>query len=173
VTFSGGEPLLQPDFLLAALQAARDTGLHTAVDTCGFADPELVRRAAALTDLWLYDLKLVDDARHRSATGASVEPILANLAALDRAGATLWLRVPLIPGVNDDAANLDGLGRAIAGLSRRHPVFLLPYHREGAQKRQQLTGSDPAAELAPPGEGAIAAAVARLGGHGLDIHVGG
>ena len=134
VTFSGGEPLLQAAFVTAALARLQAEGVHTALDTCGFGRREDLLAAAAHADLVLYDLKLMDDDRHRAATGASNDVILRNLEALARVHRDIWIRIPIVPGVNDDEANLAATAafvRLLAGVRR---VDLLPYHPSGAAK---------------------------------------
>jgi len=106
VTFSGGEPLMQPQFLRALLEACRAHGLHAAVDTCGFGCTDHLLAVAPLTDLFLYDLKFMDDEPHRQYCGVSNRPILENLQALGRIHDRVWVRVPLIPGLNDTDENL-------------------------------------------------------------------
>jgi pyruvate formate lyase activating enzyme len=138
VTFSGGEPLLQPQFLRGLLEACRAHGLHTAVDTCGFACTDHLLEIAPLTGLFLYDLKFMDEAKHREFCGVSNAPILANLQRLSHAHANIWLRVPVIPGVNDDEANLAGIARFVAGLAGIRQVNLLAYHKSGVQKHARL-----------------------------------
>jgi pyruvate formate lyase activating enzyme len=173
VTFSGGEPLLQPDFLLACLQACRGRGVHTAVDTCGYTQKDVILAAAETTDLFLYDLKLVDDARHRAETGVSVEPILENLSALDGAGAKIWVRVPLIPGFNGDTDSLEAIGRTVAGLQNTGRIHLIPHHQAGEGKQVRLGGEAPALLPEKPGAETVAAAARLLEGFGLDVHIGG
>src|SRR5512140_3115252 len=102
VTFSGGEPTAQPMFLFAALDACRLEGLHTAVDTCGFAPRETMLAAAARADLLLWDVKTLVADRHLELTGVPLAPILENLEAVSRTAVPIWLRLPVIPGVNDD-----------------------------------------------------------------------
>jgi pyruvate formate lyase activating enzyme len=138
VTFSGGEPLMQYEFLHALLEECRIRGLHTAVDTCGFGCTDHLLSVAALANLILYDLKLMDDAAHRRYTGVSNGPILANLEALDQIHQNVWVRVPVIPGVNDDAGNLGAIARFAAGIHAVREVTLLPYHRTGVQKHKRL-----------------------------------
>jgi pyruvate formate lyase activating enzyme len=137
VTFSGGEPLSQPEFLLEMLEGCRRKRLHTAVDTCGMADPDVVRRAAALTDLFLFDVKMIDEERHRRFTGVSNARILENLRVLADARASVLVRLPLVPGVNDAPADVEQVGRFVSalGLSR---VDVLPYHRAGTGKYAAL-----------------------------------
>lgn len=138
VTFSGGEPLLHPEYLAAALDAARVQGLHTAVDTCGFAAPGDLAAVAGLTDLFLYDLKLVDPERHQRHTGASNDLILDNLARLAREHGCLWIRIPVIPGVNDDDAAASAAAAFLAPLPGVREVHLLPYHPTGEAKFARL-----------------------------------
>lgn len=172
VTFSGGEPLSQPGFLAELLRACRHHGVHTAIDTCGFACTRTLLDLAPWTDLFLYDLKLMDDARHRAQTGVSNQPILENLVALDRIHPQLWIRIPLIPGINDDAPNLDATARFLATLRHVRRVSLLPFHRTATPKTLRL-GRDPGlADLEPPSPEQIASAIHRFRGLGIDVTVG-
>jgi len=150
VTFSGGEPLAQPEFLAGLLIAARAGGLHTAVDTSGFASPVHLLGIAPLTDLFLFDLKLMDDARHRRFTGVSNRLILDNLTALARIHGALWIRMPIIPGVNDADDDLVAAARFIATLAGVQRVSLLPYHATGVAKHRQLGHREAAAGLRFP-----------------------
>jgi pyruvate formate lyase activating enzyme len=140
VTFSGGEPLMQPVFLLAALEACRSEGIHTAVDTCGFAHPGDLLSVAQQTDLFLYDLKIVNDRLHQQWTGISNSVILDNLRALGRIEANIWLRVPIFPGFNDAHSDLVAAARFAAMVPGVQQVNLLPYHRLG---RHKGNGQDP------------------------------
>ena len=138
VTFSGGEPLAQPDFLLECLRRCRRFGYHTAVETCGHVRWDDLAAAAALTDLFLYDLKQLDTARHEELTGAGNELVLENLEKLLATGAEVRVRVPVVPGANDDAASVAVLADFVA----RHPgirkLELLPYHPLGLHKYAAL-----------------------------------
>jgi pyruvate formate lyase activating enzyme len=138
VTFSGGEPLLQRDFLLALLQACRAREIHTVVDTSGFATWDTIDLIRPFTDLFLYDLKLIDDERHREFTGVTNQPILRNLHALSALGHPIVLRIPIIPDINDDDESLQQLTDFIAALPQRHPIELLPYHHIAIDKYLQL-----------------------------------
>ena len=137
VTFSGGEPLVQIDFLAEVLAACRAQGLHTAVDTSGAVPWTHFERILPTTDLFLYDLKLMDDAAHRWYTGVSNRQILENLVRLSAATDRLWVRMPVIPAVNDDEGNVR---RTIAFLQtiRFRRIHLLPYHELGRRKAAQL-----------------------------------
>ncbi len=170
VTFSGGEPLSQPTFLLEALGACRTEGLSTALDTCGFAPRESLLAAAALADVVLFDLKGMDDERHRASTGAPVTPILDNLRALCAVHPRVWLRLPLIPGHTDDADELDAAA-AFAATLRLEQICILPYHAFGTAKARQL-GHTPG-DFAPPSQDACARVLDRFLAHGLPARIGG
>jgi pyruvate formate lyase activating enzyme len=106
-------------------------------------------------------------------TGVPVGPILENLKALDGMGKTVWLRFPLVPGINDDAENLDAIGRFAAALQNTRRLHLLPYHKFGAEKYRSLGREVPMGELSAPSAEALDAAARRLGSHGLEVHLGG
>jgi pyruvate formate lyase activating enzyme len=152
VTFSGGEPLCQSGFLKTLLAGCRQRGIRTAVDTGGFAPKEHLLEIAAATDLILYDLKLMDAERHRAAVGLDNRGVLENLAALGMVHDSIWIRIPIIPGVNDDRANLE----ATANLALRTPgvrqVNLLPFHRTWHGKLRQLGKTVADDTIAPPSQ---------------------
>jgi len=150
VTFSGGEPLTQPAFLKAMLEACRAEGLRTAVDTCGFACTDVLLDVAGLSNLVLYDLKLMDDARHRQYTGVSNAPILANLRALARAHQNIWLRVPVIPGINDREEDWQAAAGFAAGLQGIRQVNILPYHKLGLFKSRRMNHPYALESVEPP-----------------------
>ena len=138
VTFSGGEPLAQPAFLLALLEASKERDLHTVVDTCGHAPQEILERVSGLVDLFLYDVKMMDPERHRAMTVVPNERILANLAWLSERGRNVIVRFPLVGGLNDDDENCRALGAWLAALPAPFPVDILPYHRIGLEKYGRL-----------------------------------
>ena len=163
ITFSGGEPLSQPQFLLECLRRSRRWGYHTAVETCGQARWEDLREAAQVTDLFLYDLKQLDSARHRALTGQGNELILRNLERLLGLGVAVTVRVPVVPGANDDRQSLS----ALAGFVARHrgirSVELLPYHPLGLHKYEALDIAWSQVEKPDPaGVEAMAAYVAEV-----------
>ncbi len=173
VTFSGGEPLAQPDFLLACLDACRAAAIHTAVDTCGLAPRELALAAASRADLLLWDIKHMDEARHRALTGAPLAPILANLAAVAEVGVTIWLRVAVIPGLNDDPDNFGALARLATATPNVQHLSLLPYHRTGTGKLDRLGRVGTAAQLAVPSAGRMHELAEALATRGIAATVGG
>ena len=173
VTFSGGEPLRQAEFLKAMLIACRGRGLHTAVDTCGFAPKSELLAIAPCVDLFLYDLKCMDEAQHLELCGVSNGRILTNLRALAGVHPNIWIRVPIIPGVNDQAGELDMMAAFLAGLPGVRQVNLLPYHRSGLHKFEQLGLECQVAHLTPPSSERMQAAVACFAAAGVPIKTGG
>ncbi len=138
VTFSGGEPFAQPAFLLELLERSKALGIHTAVETCGHADAGVMAESEPLVDLMLFDVKVADPARHEALTGASNAVILSNLRRLARQRhERLQVRVPIVPGWNDDAENLRAIARLGAELGLRS-VELMPYHELGKDKYTSL-----------------------------------
>ncbi len=173
VTFSGGEPLLQAPFVIECLRRLKDEGVHTALDTCGFARWPDLAEAAALASLVLFDVKLIDEARHREATGVSNAIILSNLKALSEVHANIWIRVPVIPGVNDDAANLDATADFLRSLPGIRQVELLPYHATGEAKFERV-GLDYALHgTASPSHARLEALATHFRARGLTTTVGG
>ncbi len=173
VTFSGGEPLLQLRFLEGMLEACRAAGLHTAVDTSGLAPLKHLLRIAPLTDLLLYDVKLVDEVRHRSHTGVSNATILSNLEALTRVHDAIWLRIPVVPGVNDDDANMQATAALAARLSSIRRVSLLPYHRLGADKLRRLKSTERLNRTEPPTRARMDELAAGFAAVGVTTTIGG
>jgi pyruvate formate lyase activating enzyme len=173
VTFSGGEPLAQPEFLAALLRACRAAGVRTAVETCGFAPWEDLEAAAAATDLFLYDVKLMDDAAHRAATGVGNALVLENLSRLSRAGHAVVARLPLVPGVNDGEANLAATAAFLRERTGVREVHLLPFHRLGGDKAARLGQPASMPDAPAPGAGALAAAAAPFERAGVRVVLGG
>ena len=172
-TFSGGEPLLQPDFLLALLQACKASEIHTALDTSGFAKWETIDRVRPLVDLFLYDLKLMDPLRHRKYTLVFNTRILDNLRRLSTLGHNIIVRVPVIPGINDDVGNLQALGRFAADLPGLNRIDLLPYHHAAMNKYERLHRTYRLPNLHTPSEDHLAEIAGVLEGYGLQVHIGG
>ncbi len=138
VSFSGGEPLLQVDFLENLLRACKSVGLHTALDTSGFAAWKILERVYEHVDLFLFDVKLIDERKHKQYTGVSNKLIQENLQRLSAAGARIWLRIPIVPGINDDNENIIGSARLAASLPGVEQVNLLPYHSSAEIKYNHL-----------------------------------
>ena len=138
ITISGGEPMMQFPFALALCRAAKEAGLHVALDTCGEAEWSDYEKILPFVELFLYDLKAMDPSRHRELTGIDNVRILNNLRRLDAAGCRISIRCPLIPGCNDDWEHLQGIADFVSGLKQVQEVTLLPYHAMGAGKSRRL-----------------------------------
>ena len=134
VTFSGGEALGQPEFLTACLERCWQEGIHTAVDTSGFAKWSVFEKILPHTDLFLYDLKHVDSRKHEEMTGVGNAVILENLKRIDGRGKPIWVRVPLIPGYNDGVENLRQIAEFTKTLTNVEKVSLLPYNGAAGAK---------------------------------------
>lgn len=136
VTFSGGEPLMQSGFLIEVLDAL--PGVHCAVETSGYAPQDVFLSVLERLDYVLMDIKLMDNEKHRRYTGVSNERILANARALIKSGKPCTLRIPLIPGVNDDLDNIEATARFAAGAGGGVSFELLPYHKTAGAKYEMI-----------------------------------
>ncbi len=143
VTFSGGEPLNQVDFLTELLSACHGYGLHTAVDTCGYASQDSFERIISLTDLFLYDLKIMDSKAHFAYTGTHNQQIIRNLRYLLSAGSKVHLRIPLVPEISDSETNIRQLHDFIQSLPPFPRIDLLPFHNTASRKYHQLKQNNP------------------------------
>jgi pyruvate formate lyase activating enzyme len=130
VTFSGGEPLFQPMFLKEALKECKNRKIHVALDTSGYASPKVFESVAKYVDVFLYDLKLLDDVEHQKYTGVSNRLILGNLEALVEKGRgkDVIIRVPVIPNITDTSQNVEKLVELVQQLKSVEEVDLLPFH---------------------------------------------
>jgi pyruvate formate lyase activating enzyme len=169
VTFSGGEPLMQPGFLCALLEACRKQEIHTVVDTSGFANWNVFERIRASVDMFLYDLKNMDSLRHREVTGVPNEVILENLRHLNAVGATCIVRIPLIPGINDDEENLVESGKFLASLSHIESVELMGFHDIAQAKYEALGREYLLTGIKPPAEAEMHHAAEILRSYGLVV----
>jgi pyruvate formate lyase activating enzyme len=150
VTFTGGEPMYQLEFLLDSLRACKSRGIHTIVDTSGYALWDGFEAILPLVDQYLYDVKLMDELVHTHYTGATNRTILENLGKLSTAGAHLTVRIPLIPGINDDDDNLEDTASFLASLPNLDCVEFMPYHEIGLAKYQALGMKYPLSNTKPP-----------------------
>jgi len=172
VTISGGEPLLQAEFVENLLAACRQHRIHTVLDTCGYAESAVVARIREHVDLFLFDLKLMDPVRHEHYTGVSNEQILANLSLLAQNGSAVVVRIPVIPGVNDDEDNLTALSRFLSPLGLRN-VDLLPYHGIAGAKYARLELTYRMEGLLPPTAEHMQTIALRLSRDGFHVCIGG
>lgn len=128
VTFSGGEPTAQPGFLAACLKRCKELEIHTAVDTCGFAEWAVFEEILPYVDLFLYDIKHMDSTKHKQFTGVGNELILKNLKRLSQHGKSIWIRIALIPGYTDSEENLRQTSEFVRELKGVERVSLLSYN---------------------------------------------
>ena len=172
VTFSGGEPLMQHEFLVEMLKACKENGIHTAIETTGFGKAEDLLSAAEHLDLVFFDVKHMNDERHQEITGVSNKLILENLAALASRHDNIIVRIPVVPGINDDDINIAKTAEYItsAGISQ---LELLPYHNLGEVKYGQIGRTYELSEVKTPSEERMAqlADVAKAGAKGSPLEV--
>jgi pyruvate formate lyase activating enzyme len=171
ITISGGEPLQQADFVEALLAACKARRMHTVLDTSGFADPGVLRRVSEHVDLFFYDLKLMNSERHLRSTGVKNDLILQNLKMLAEGGSAVTVRVPILPGVNDDIENLDALSVYLSPLGVRD-IDLLPYHELGNGKYRRLNLSYGMEGAEPPTTAELETIAARLRRDGFHVRIG-
>lgn len=169
VTISGGEPLMQSEFTIAILHQCRAEGFHTALDTSGQAPWDVLASVAAHADLVLYDLKAVDSSAHERHTGTGNDLILDNLRRLSGLGVPVEIRMPIVPGLNDSAKDIDAAGELISSLDNVSGVRLLAYHRLAGVKYERLGQANPAVDLRSPDADHMTEIAERLGGFSLTV----
>jgi len=173
VTFSGGEPLLQADFLIEALSTCGRREIHRVVDTAGYADRTAIQQVARHTDLFLYDLKCIDSKTHQQYTGVSNKVILDNLVFLHDLGAKVIVRIPLIPGFNDDAQCISQIRSFLLPLKGIHEIHILPYHDYQKKKYCKLDIPYLADTFSPPTQAYVLDSVKAFQKDGYQVKLGG
>jgi len=173
VTFSGGEPLLQPAFLARLLSELESRRIPAAVDTSGHAPPRVLEQATEKASLLLYDLKLMDEKAHEALTGVSNRLILENMKRLARKGRRIVVRVPLIHGVNDDDDNIMRMESFLRECPGLKEISLLPYHRGGEDKRKRLGGKSASKPFRVPREERLKEIQEELSSRGFSVKIGG
>ncbi len=137
VTLSGGEALMQPDFAISLLQALKDRHIHTAIETTGYARPEIFHNVTDLADLLLFDIKHWDENKHREGTGVSNRTILDNMKSAIASGKNVLPRLPVIPGYNNSPKDAEGFTHRLLEVGAKE-VQLLPFHQFGEKKYDML-----------------------------------
>lgn len=175
ITFSGGEPLLQPDFLAKSLALFREKGFHTAVDTSGFAPFDSFRAILPYTNLVMYDIKHLNDEAHTRFTGVSNFLIIQNFLRLLEAEVPLYVRIPVIPGYNDDPAHIEAL---IGFLKRNRSesvkmINLLPFHKTGSTKYRRLGKAFPMEGVEAPSTEQMKMLKHQFRETGIKVKIGG
>ena len=173
ITLSGGDPFVQSAFAEALLDGCRSRGISTAVDTAGFSRNGVLDRVASKADLILYDLKCMDDVRHKKLTGVSNVPIIENLKRLAAGRAEVWVRIPLVSGVNDDDDNIRRTIALLASLKTIRRVGILPYHSGGLEKARRIGQESHFRKFETPSEERIAAVEAAFREAGFEVRRGG
>ena len=173
VTFSGGEPLMQVHFLNSLLERCKEKDIHTAVDISGYAPFEEIDRLREKVDLFLYDLKIIDDEKHKEYTGVSNERILENLKELSERGDRITIRIPIIPGINDSDGDIHEFAQFILSLTGGKEISLLPYHQAARAKYKRLGEPDRMPLISQPSDNKLEKTRIELERRGLDVTIGG
>lgn len=173
VTISGGEPLMQVEFLIALLDRCHHLGIHTAVDTSGYAAWEDFEQIYDLVDLFLYDLKLIDKTDHKRYVGVSNRRILSNLTRLTERPDKVIVRVPLIPDITDTRDNLEAIALFLSSLPNVHRISLLPYNKLGEDKMERFEMGYPRRRWQNMPTEEVRQAGKMLESHGYQVSIGG
>ncbi|MGD0341994.1 MAG: glycyl-radical enzyme activating protein [Bacteroidales bacterium] len=175
ITFSGGEPMQQSDFLLEALKACKAKSYHTAVDTSGYSQPDNFKAIMPYTDLFLFDIKHLDNARHEKYTSVSNTLIISNFKLILNSGRDVMVRIPVIPGYNDDDRNLEKLRSFISEnmVENLRKICLLPYHRIGSSKYKRMNIPDRMKGIEPPSSARMNELKGFFAETGIKIKIGG
>jgi pyruvate formate lyase activating enzyme len=173
ITISGGEPLMQPSFLIELLDACKKMEFHRTVDTSGYAETRTLLETATRTDLFLYDLKHMDSEKHARFTGVHNEIILSNLKMLSQQDAEVVVRFPVVPGFNSDPENIENTGDFISSLPGIRRVDILPYHCTAAAKYKKLGLKFNTSEVSNPTREILVSIAEKLEKFGLEIKIGG
>jgi pyruvate formate lyase activating enzyme len=173
VTFSGGEPLLQVDFLESLMQEIKKSNIHVALDTSGYIPFQDLERISDRVDLFLYDLKIMDDEKHKKFTGVSNRIILENLQKFSDRKKAIHVRIPLVSGVNDDNQSIRMFAEHLRTLKNVKNISLLAYHRGGCEKYRRLLKEEKLETFNPPSKERIEEARKILKDSGFSVRIGG
>lgn len=173
VTFSGGEPLMQPNFLYELTRCCKSSNIHTAVDTTCHAGLEVIKKVSKNTDLFLCDIKHMDSAAHKKFTGVPNELILENLKYLASEGKQIIIRLAVIPGFNDDLSDVQKTAEFAASLKGIERIDILPYNSGGRQKADRLTVDYPIMKTDRPSDEQIASIASTIESFGFEVKIGG
>ncbi|MHC6178919.1 trans-4-hydroxy-L-proline dehydratase activase [Clostridium sp. JNZ X4-2] len=172
VTFSGGEPLIHADYLNNVLKACKNRGIHTTIDTSGYADWQQFEKIIDNTDLFLFDIKHMSNEKHFKYMGVGNTVILENLKKLSERGSNIYVRMPIIAGVNDDDENIDAAVDFISKLNIIQ-VNLLPYHKMGMDKYRRLNRKYKLSGLETPWDKVMNKIADKFKKAGIKIKIGG
>ena len=169
MTISGGVPLAQKAFVKELLRRCKERGIHTALDTCGFAPWSDIKQVMPFVDLILFDIKAMDPGEHKKFTGVDNLLILENLHKLAREEPVLWIRIPVVPGCNDTKRNMEAMAAFLQDFKNIRYVELLPYHRLAESKYKRMNQHYSLEDTRPPIEEKMQALEACLKRHGLPV----
>ncbi len=173
VTFSGGEPLLQPEFLKAILKLCKSNGIHNTIDTTGFCNKNVIEEISELSDLFLYDLKIINNEFHEKFTGVSNKLPLQNLKYLSKNDKIINIRIPMIPNITDTKENILEIIKFLSSLNRKHKINLLAYHRTSAGKYEKYNIENKMKDTKPTSEMKIETIKNEFFSEGFDVKIGG
>jgi len=173
VTFSGGEPLLQVDFLKDVLLKCKKRNIHTTIDTCGYAPRETIEEILPFVDLFLYDLKIMNKEKHKKYTGVLNDLILDNLKYLVEKNVNIEIRIPIIPSINDDIDNINKIVNFVSSLNGINRISLLPYHEAGSGKYLKLNKEYKIKDIKSPGKEEMEKIKRIFEKHNFKVKIGG
>jgi pyruvate formate lyase activating enzyme len=173
VTFSGGEPLMQPEFLLELLNKCQNKQIHTAVDTSCYADSKIMKMVSKKANLFLCDIKHMDTEVHEQFTGVGNKLILDNIRFLSTTGKDIIIRIPIIPDFNDEKANIEATGKFVASLSGIIRVDILPFNAGGKEKSARLAFENKYLQVEAPSQEQMKSIAKDLGKYGFEVKIGG
>lgn len=172
VTVSGGECLCQPEFTLELLKRCKDNAIHTTVDTTGSVKWEIIKKVLPYIDLFLYDLKCMDSDLHKRVTGVPNERILENAGKIARAGSRFWIRIPVIPLLNESEEHFEKYGAFLSEIKDSVDIIqLLPYHKMGVSKHDRLLKNEKIFVAQLPTDSLMQARKEQLEGYGLRVRI--
>ena len=173
VTFSGGEPFMQHEFLRELLIQCKKKDIHTVVDTCGFVKKDILVEISNLIDSFLYDLKIMNETEHIKYTGVSNKIILDNLKEITKLGRRVFIRIPVIPEINDDAENINGIAKHLASLSGIEQINILPYHNIAMEKYKRIGEKYRLSKIKTPSDERMGEILKKLESYGFKVKIGG
>lgn len=169
VTVSGGEPLLQPDFILELFKLCKQEGIHTAVDTSGFLLNDKIKEVLALTDLVLLDIKHINPEKYATLTARPLEPTLNFVSYLNEINKPMWLRYVLVPKFSDDESDLHTWAEYVSQIPSVERVDILPFHQMGIHKWEQMGHNYQLRDIKPPTLDEVIKAETIFRSHGLPL----
>jgi pyruvate formate lyase activating enzyme len=173
VTFCGGEPLAQPEFLVALLKQCRKLNIHTTIDTSCYAKREILCDIVDMTDLFMCDIKHPDSAKHKEFTGVENTIILDNIQYLSDKGRSILIRIPFIPGFNDQPETIENIGKLVKQMKNIHQIDLLPYNSGGWHKSERIGLDYTLQNIREPNDTTMESYAGILRKMGFKVHIGG